>query len=215
MWSQINVSIRKEVAMKNKTLYVFGILCNISLLAYSLFLFAGITGGWIQAEPFFTSPIARIAIFIMMLGTMTLLFANLNICKRRYKGRGYSTLLAWNLFINPIVSISYLRGVWLLNETRNKQRLRIYKGCIYANYGFIIYFAGLIIVSIISTEAGNVLAAQTWIWFIFGLPTAYLYQKNMSVCIAHDTFPRMLTLTFGLIFYNPFYSNRVLKNKWI
>ena len=144
-----------------------------------------------------------------------LLFANLNICKRRYKGRGYSTLLAWNIFISPIVSISYLKGVWLLNGAHNKYKLRVYKGCIYANYGFIMYFVGLIIVSLISNEAGNLLASQNWIWFIFGVPTLYLYQENMSVCIAHDTFPRMLALIFGLIFYNPFYSNRVLKNKWI
>ena len=120
-----------------------------------------------------------------------------------------------NIFINPIVSISYLKGVWLLNGAHNKYKLRVYKGCIYANYGFIMYFVGLIIVSLISNEAGNLLAAQNWIWFIFGVPTLYLYQENMSVCIAHDTFPRMLALIFGLIFYNPFYSKRVLKNKWI
>lgn len=201
--------------MKNKMLYVFGIVCNVSLLAYSLFLFVGIIDGWMQAEVYLMTPSARIAIFIMMIGTMALLFANLNICKRSYKGRGYSTLLAWNIFINPIVSISYLKGVWLLNDVRNKYKLRVYKGCIYANYGFIMYFVGLIIVSLISNEAGNLLAAQNWIWFIFGVPTLYLYQENMSVCIAHDTFPRMLALIFGLIFYNPFYSNRVLKNKWI
>ena len=95
------------------------------------------------------------------------------------------------------------------------RKLRMYVAGMYLNYGFILWYIVLLTTGMLSNDLGNLMFSQTWIWILLGLPTIILYQVNMGICIKKDTFPQMLALIFGLVFYSPFYSRRVLKNSWL
>lgn len=201
--------------MKGRILYIIGIVCNILLLAYSVFLFVGLGNEWFDKELYLTSTTARTAIFAMMAGTMALFVVNLKICRNRYDGRGLKGLYSFNIFINPIASILFLRGKEMPDFMNKECKRRMYVAGMYLNYGFIIWLVVLLIISLISNDLGNIMFSQTWIWILLGLPTIILYQVNMAICIKEDTFPRMLALIFGLVFYSPFYSRRILKRNWL
>ncbi len=201
--------------MKGSILYIIGIVCNILLLAYSVFLFVGLGNEWFDKELYLTSATARTAIFVMMVGTMALFFVNLRICRNRYNGRGLKALYTFNIFINPIVSILFLQGKEMPDFMNKGWKRRIYVAGIYLNYSFILWLIALLTISLISNDLGNLMFSQTWIWILLGLPTIILYQINMGICIKKDTFPRMLALIFGLVFYSPLYSRRILKNNWL
>lgn len=95
------------------------------------------------------------------------------------------------------------------------RKLRMYVAGMYLNYGFILWLIALLTISLISNDIGSLMFSQTWIWILLGLPTIILYQYNMAICTKEDTLPRMLALIFGLLFYSPFYSRRILKNNWL
>ena len=95
------------------------------------------------------------------------------------------------------------------------RKLRIYVAGMYLDYGFILWLIALLTISLISNDIGSLMFSQTWVWILLGLPTIILYQLNVGICIKEDTFPRMLALIFGLVFYSPFYSRRILKNNWL
>lgn len=201
--------------MKGSILYIIGIVCNILLLAYSVFLFVGLGNEWFDKELYLTSATARTAIFVMMVGTMALFLINLRICRSRYNGRGLKWLYSFNIFINPVVSVLFLRGKEMPNFMNKEWKRRMYVAGMYLNYSFLIWLVALLIISLISNDLGNLMFSQTWIWILLGLPTIILYQYNMAICIKEDTFPQMLALIFGLVFYSPSYSRRVLKNNWL
>lgn len=201
--------------MKGSILYIIGIICNILLLAYSVFLFVGLGSEWFDKELYLTSATARTAIFVMMVGTMALFLVNLRICRNRYNGRGLKGLYSFNIFINPIVSILFLREKGMPDFMNKEWKRRMYVAGMYLNYGFILWLIALLTISLISNNIGSLMFSQTWIWILLGLPTIILYQINFGICIKEDTFPRMLALIFGLVFYSPFYSRRIIKNNWL
>lgn len=201
--------------MKGSILYIIGITCNILLLAYSVFLFVGLGNEWFDKELYLTSATARLAIFVMMAGTIALFLVNLRICRNRYNGRGLKGLYSFNIFINPIVSILFLREKEMPDFMNKEWKRRMYVAGMYLNYGFILWLIALLTISLISNNVGSLMFSQTWIWILLGLPTIILYQINFGICIKEDTFPLMLALIFGLVFYSPFYSRRILKNNWI
>ena len=47
------------------------------------------------------------------------------------------------------------------------------------------------------------------------LPTMFLFIKNNMICYKYDSSERGVLLVFFNLFYNPFYSIRVLKNGWL
>lgn len=206
-------SVNNRIGMRGSILYIIGIACNILLLAYSVFLFVGIGSEWFDKEIYVTSTTARTTIFVMMAGTMALYLVNLSIC--RNNGRGLKSLFSYNLFINPVVSILFLQGKEIPDFKNKEWKRRMYVVGMYFNYGFILWLIALLTISIISNDLGNLMFSQTWIWILLGLPTIILYQVNMGICIKEDTFPRMLALIFGLVFYSPLYSRRILKNNWL
>lgn len=207
--------INRRIRMKGSILYILGIVCNVLLLAYSVFLFVGIGSEWFDKGIYLTSTTARTAIFVMISGTMALFLVNLKICRNRHRGRGLKSLFRFNFFINPIVSIFFLQGKELPDFMNKELKRKLYKTGIYLNYGFILWFIALLVISLISNDISNLMFSQNWIWILLGLPTVILFQVNMGICIKEDTFPRMLALIFGLVFYSPFYSRRILKNNWL
>ena len=152
--------------MKGSILYIIGIVCNILLLAYSVFLFVGLGNEWFDKELYLTSATARTAIFVMMVGTMALFLINLRICRSRYNGRGLKWLYSFNIFINPVVSVLFLRGKEMPNFMNKEWKRRMYVAGMYLNYSFLIWLVALFIISLISNDLGNLMFSQTWIWIL-------------------------------------------------
>ena len=50
---------------------------------------------------------------------------------------------------------------------------------------------------------------------VFLTPTMFLFYKNCVICYKKDSPEKGLLLFFLNIFYNPFYSIKVLKNGWL
>ena len=94
-----------------------------------------------------------------------------------------------------------------------KQKLYIIGN--YFNYGLIAWFVLVIIMGIAYPSFSLRLFHLDYLFILLSIPTLIVYQYNISVSLIYDTIGQTILLTWGHIFYNPFYSKKVLRNNWI
>ena len=95
---------------------------------------------------------------------------------------------------------------------------KVYVICIISNIILIVY--AMIQLYLMRMKIANTVSffdsnLGVYFWGIFGIPTMYLFFKNIAICYKKDTVGRKIILTFCNIYYSPFYSIRVLKKGWL
>lgn len=85
----------------------------------------------------------------------------------------------------------------------------------YFNYGLIAWFVLVIIMGIAYPSFSLRLFNSDYLFILLSIPTLIVYQYNISISLKYDTIGQSILLILGLIFYNPFYSKKVLRNNWI
>lgn len=197
--------------MKNRMLYLIGIIGNFLLLIYAVILIVGIGGGWLERELWLHSDVAKISQLLLMASAMGLLFANISISRNHYNGKYLSLILGGNIFINPFL------GLYFLSEKANgiKKASAFPKRKVYlflrnVHIFWLIYtFAAVFYTPLIVSRVGEIF------YFVLIIAVIAFIQKNISIAIRHDT-PGYILLNVWLFFiYAPFYSRRVLKNNWL
>ena len=95
---------------------------------------------------------------------------------------------------------------------------KVYIICIILNMILIVY--AIILLYLMRMEIASTVSfldsnLRGYFGGIFGIPTMFLFFKNLAICYKKDTVGRKLILTFCNIYYSPFYSIRVLKKGWL
>lgn len=194
-----------------KLLYISAIAGNFLLLIYAVILIVGISGGWLDRELWLHSDMAKVAQLLLMASAMGLLFANIRISREQYGGRYLSLILCGNLFINPFLSLYFLRGKADSKQTSTTfSKRNVYLFLCNVQIFWLLYtFAAVFYTPLIESKVGGIF------YIAMIIAVSVFIQRNITISIKHDT-PGYLLLNIWFCFiYAPFYSRRVLKNNWI
>lgn len=175
-----------------------------------------------SAEMYLRSMEYIVGFSISSLISLILFFYNIRLIKPRSKIL-FIFLVSGILFINPFVSVLLLLNGFNPENPISNQKIdyrlilrTLYKACNWMNTFFICYFILTILSLIVYNPLGELMLIPfSYIMVTCGLAGGIIYYVNYSISLVKDAPGASIKVILGFFIYTPFYSRKVLQNRWI
>lgn len=211
----------KDNVYVRKTVYQCGIVLNFIWIALIAEWGIAVYNDW-AVESYIGSILWKIGILISTLASLVLLLYNLRLIVSRSRILKM-VLFSGNLFINPFMSVSFLKNGLDPEKPLSNQEIdcktvlrKLYKAGNWINVFFLCYFIMMILMYLIYKPLGELMSVPfPIIMGVGGIAAAIIYNVNYYISKIKDTPGSTIMVILGFFIYTPFYSRKVLRKGWI